>query len=128
MLGVLQQLYTPCNTLREGARRATSTLPGMRKRAREGATAEPQEPDTSETSSGVSDSEASREPSASGSEGGEVQVDFEFHDPRESDFLGLKALLHSYLDGQDFSCSELVDAVIRQARAPQCSAACFQVL
>ena len=99
----------------------------MRKRARESATAEPQEPETSETSSGVSDSEASREASASGSEGGEVQVDFEFHDPRESDFLGLKALLRSYLDGQDFSCSELVDAVIRQARAAQCSA-CVRVL
>ena len=100
----------------------------MRKRARDSASAAPQEADTSETSSGVSDSEASGEPSASGSEGGEVQVDFEFHDPRESDFLGLKALLHSYLDGQDFSCSELVDAVIRQARAAPCSAACFKAL
>ena len=109
-------------------REATSTLPGMGKRARESATAEPQEPDTSESSSVVSDSEASLEPSASGSEGGEVQVDFEFHDPRESDFLGLKALLHLYLDGQDFSCSELVNAVIRQARAAQCKAARSQVL
>ncbi len=69
-------------------------------------------------SSGASSSGESSDSDASpsGSKASAVQVDFEFHDPREADFLGLKALLHTYLDGQEFSCSELVDAVIHQAR------------
>lgn len=44
----------------------------------------------------------------------EVDVDFEFFDPREIDFHGLKALLQTYLDGTAFNCSELVDTVIKQ--------------
>ena len=83
------------------------------------AEAEEQEQPSSSSGSGTSDASAESTPCASDSEdasAGEVQVDFEFHDPRESDFLGLKALLHTYLDGQDFSCSQLVEAIIKQAR------------
>lgn len=45
-----------------------------------------------------------------------INVDFEFFDPQEKDFHGLKALLHTYLDGEQFNCSELVDAIINQVR------------
>ena len=44
----------------------------------------------------------------------DVNVDFEFFDPQEVDFHGLKALLQTYLDGDTFSCSELVDTIIKQ--------------
>lgn len=43
-----------------------------------------------------------------------VDVDFEFFDPSEIDFHGLKSLLRTYLNGEEFSCSELVDAIIQQ--------------
>jgi protein BCP1 len=43
-----------------------------------------------------------------------IDVNFEFYDPKESDFHGLKALLHSYLDGQQYDSSPLVDAIIEQ--------------
>ena len=60
------------------------------------------------SSGGAADSDAE-------TDGGEtVQVDFEFFDPQELDFHGLKALLQTYLDGEAFSCSELVDAIIQQ--------------
>ena len=57
--------------------------------------------------------------SASSSDSGsdqqqDVNVDFEFFDPQEVDFHGLKALLQTYLDGETFSCSELVDTIIKQ--------------
>lgn len=48
------------------------------------------------------------------------QVDFEFQDPKESDFLGLKALLGNYLDGELFSSSELCDAIIKQSTVGTC--------
>ena len=42
-------------------------------------------------------------------------MDFEFCEPKEIDFLGLKALLQNYLDaGVDFNSSELCDAIIKQ--------------
>jgi protein BCP1 len=43
-----------------------------------------------------------------------IDVNFEFFDPKESDFHGLKALLHTYLDGQQYDSSPLVDAIIQQ--------------
>ena len=49
-----------------------------------------------------------------------VDVTFEFFDPKESDFHGLKALLQNYLDGQEFALSELVDMTIRQASPNTC--------
>lgn len=45
-----------------------------------------------------------------------VQVDFEFYDPIEQDFHGIKVLLQLYLDGEPFQVSELVDFVIQQKR------------
>ena len=41
-----------------------------------------------------------------------IDVNFEFFDPTEDDFHGLKTLLTHYLDGEQFSSSELVDAII----------------
>lgn len=45
----------------------------------------------------------------------EVDADFQFFDPAENDFHGLRALLHTYLDGLQFNSSELVDAIIQQS-------------
>eukprot|EP00879_Flechtneria_rotunda_P000963 GHRR01001096.1.p1 GENE.GHRR01001096.1~~GHRR01001096.1.p1 ORF type:complete len:345 (+),score=133.81 GHRR01001096.1:233-1267(+) len=44
-----------------------------------------------------------------------INVNFEFFDPKERDFHGLKALLHSYLDGQQYDSSGLIDTIIAQA-------------
>jgi protein BCP1 len=44
----------------------------------------------------------------------QINVDFQFFDPKESDFHGLKALLHTYLDGQQYDSSPLVDTIIAQ--------------
>jgi protein BCP1 len=54
---------------------------------------------------------------SSGSAEETVNVDFEFYDPKEIDFLGLKALLQTYLDGETYACSELVDTIIKQVQA-----------
>ncbi|KAK9816526.1 hypothetical protein WJX72_001568 [[Myrmecia] bisecta] len=45
-----------------------------------------------------------------------VEVNLEFFDPQEKDFQGLRALLQTYLDGEPYNCSELVDAIIKQPR------------
>lgn len=46
-----------------------------------------------------------------------VNVDLEFFDPSEIDYHGLKMLLRSLLDGDEFQgCSDLVEAIIRQVR------------
>lgn len=101
------------------------------------------EADSDEGSDMPSDSESDEEPSSgsssSGSEDGsssgpevsddaedadsedpdafdKIDVNFEFFDPKESDFHGLKALLHSYLDGQQYDSSPLIDAIIQQVR------------
>jgi hypothetical protein len=52
----------------------------------------------------------------------EINVDFEFFDPKEGDFLGLKALLLTYLDGRQFDCSGLVDTILQQVRPPLAAA------
>jgi hypothetical protein len=44
----------------------------------------------------------------------QIDVNFQFFDPKESDFHGLKALLHTYLDGQQYDSSPLVDTIIAQ--------------
>ena len=67
-------------------------------------------------------SQSSHENASDDSAGGDqedeedvVNVDLEFYDPSEIDFHGLKALLRSLLDGDDFhGCSDLVEAIIRQ--------------
>lgn len=68
--------------------------------------------------SGPDVSDEEDDPDEEGEDGGqayeEVRVAFEFKDPQEIDFLGLKALLTSYLDGQQYDCSGLVDTIIKQ--------------
>jgi protein BCP1 len=44
----------------------------------------------------------------------EITVEFEFSAPEEKDFLGLKALLSSYLNGEQFDSSGFIDAVISE--------------
>lgn len=44
----------------------------------------------------------------------EITVEFEFFGPEEKDFLGLKALLSNYLNGQQFDSSGLIDAIIAE--------------
>lgn len=46
----------------------------------------------------------------------EITVDFEFMGPKEKDFLGLRALLQTYLDGTPYNVSQLVDLIIKQVR------------
>ncbi|DBB08274.1 TPA: hypothetical protein ACH3X3_008448 [Trebouxia sp. C0006] len=80
---------------------------------------EDSEDQTSHTNSDSSDGSGTSgsEDSSSGSESDgneEVDVNFEFFDPQEVDFHGLKALLQTYLDGSPYNCSELVDTVIKQ--------------
>ncbi|GIL56481.1 hypothetical protein Vafri_11840, partial [Volvox africanus] len=81
--------------------------------------------DSSEGESDDSDSDDDSGPEASSSEVEseddeegeaykEINVQFEFFDPQERDFLGLRALLNTYLDGQQYDCSGLVDAIIKQ--------------
>lgn len=72
-----------------------------------------------EESTGTSQSEShdSSDPSDSESEkGSDVAVDLEFFDPKESDFQGLKSLLHLLLDGREYDSSLLADTIIKQAR------------
>ena len=43
-----------------------------------------------------------------------METSFEFFDPSEGDFLGMKGLLNAYLDGTVYDCSGLVDHIIKQ--------------
>ena len=43
-----------------------------------------------------------------------IDVTFEFFDPKETDFHGLKALLQNYLDGKEFPLSDFADLIIKQ--------------
>jgi protein BCP1 len=48
-----------------------------------------------------------------------VDVEFLFFYPKENDFHGLKSLLRTYLDGEEFcGCSELVQTIIQQVCYP----------
>lgn len=48
-----------------------------------------------------------------------IDVDFLFFYPKDIDFHGLKALLRTYLDGEEFTgCSELVETIIQQVNGP----------
>ena len=49
----------------------------------------------------------------------DVETSFEFFDPSEGDFLGMKGLLNAYLDGTVYDCSGLVDHVIKQKTVRQ---------
>lgn len=43
-----------------------------------------------------------------------INVDFEFFDPKPTDYHGVKALLKSYLDDEEFDLPGLVDLVLAQ--------------
>ncbi|CAH9147958.1 unnamed protein product [Cuscuta epithymum] len=47
-------------------------------------------------------------------EGTTVQADFEFFDPKPSDFHGVKLLLQSYLDNKEWDLSGFVDLILGQ--------------
>ncbi|KAK9909808.1 hypothetical protein WJX75_007678 [Coccomyxa subellipsoidea] len=79
--------------------------------------------DTVETSESDTDSGSTGDFSSSESESDKekdpedddiVNIDFEFFDPTDIDFHGLKSLLRTYLDGEEFGCSELVETIIKQ--------------
>lgn len=44
-----------------------------------------------------------------------MDVDFEFFDPKEEDFDGVKALLRSYLDDTAWDISSFVDIILGQS-------------
>ena len=76
----------------------------------------------SSDTSGSSDSDDSDDDDDSSDEEGggkkkpeEINVDFEFYDPKPIDFLGLKMLLGTWLDGLEFDCSALCDSLIAQS-------------
>lgn len=70
--------------------------------------------DDNSSSSGPEVSDDEKEDSDDPDAFDKIDVNFEFFDPKESDFHGLKALLHTYLDGQQYDSSPLVDAIIQQ--------------
>ncbi|KAL2635317.1 hypothetical protein R1flu_006796 [Riccia fluitans] len=72
-------------------------------------------PNESSSGSELNDSgDDSSSPSGSSDEGGIVNVDFEFFDPKPTDFHGVKALLKSYLDDAAWDISEFVDIFLAQ--------------
>lgn len=50
----------------------------------------------------------------SGADAEQVQTLFNFQDPREEHFHGLRSLLQNFLDGQEFDVSGLVDLILKQ--------------
>jgi hypothetical protein len=77
---------------------------------------EDEEKDQSQSSdSSIPSSEPSSTSSEDDSDGcafDSIDVDFEFFDPDEDDFHGIKTLLGNYLDGNIYKCSELVEDVM----------------
>ena len=75
------------------------------------------EDETSVTSGGSDEDSSGSDTSGSESDPEQdINVDFEFFDPQEIDFHGLKALLQTYLDGTAYDCSQLVETMIQQVR------------
>ena len=71
--------------------------------------------DSSDSGGSGSDDAGEEDEADSDNEEETVDVDLEFFDPAERDFHGLKALLKTYLDGNEFTgCSELVEMIIKQ--------------
>lgn len=44
----------------------------------------------------------------------DVQADFEFFDPKPTDFNGVKILLQNYLDDKEWDLSSFVDLILEQ--------------
>lgn len=70
-------------------------------------------------SSDFEDSGSSEEESDGSEDGSDgetfdsVQVDLDFAQPEEDDFLGIKTVLSNYLDGEEYDSSGLVDLVLK---------------
>lgn len=41
-----------------------------------------------------------------------IDVDFDFFDPSENDYHGIRTLMANFLDGQEYECSRLVDGIM----------------
>lgn len=74
------------------------------------------ESDSEDFPSGAESSDEESSDDEAGEAFEQIDVDFGFYCPQEKDFHGLRTLLQNYLDGQQWSCSELADAIIQQAR------------
>lgn len=76
-----------------------------------------EQPSEDDSDSSLSSDSSLGEASDAEAEGELVNVELEFFDPSEIDYHGLKMLLRSLLDGEDFpGCSDLVEAIIRQVQ------------
>ena len=77
------------------------------------------QPEHAEADAGTSSSSGEESSSPDGSEATSMsstaECELEFFDPQEKDWTGLQALLQQYLDGREWRCGELVDAIIQQA-------------
>jgi hypothetical protein len=71
---------------------------------------------TSDSDAPLPDSEESSDDEA-GEAFQQVDVDFGFYCPQEKDFLGMRTLMQNYLDGQEWACSDMVEAIIAQVRS-----------
>ncbi len=80
--------------------------------------------DGDEFPSGADDSSSESSDDEAGEAFEQIDVDFGFFCPQEKDFQGLRTLLQGYLDGQQWACSELADAIIRQARRGSAAMLC----
>ncbi|KFM23931.1 Protein BCP1 [Auxenochlorella protothecoides] len=65
---------------------------------------------------GPSSAEEESEDDSDGEAFDSVTVDFDFSEPQEDDFLGLKVLLTNYLDGVTYDGSGLVDLVLKHSK------------
>ncbi|PRW58681.1 p21-carboxy-terminal region-binding [Chlorella sorokiniana] len=80
----------------------------------EPATSDSSSDDGDEFPSGADDSSSESSDDEAGEAFEQIDVDFGFFCPQEKDFHGLRTLLQGYLDGQQWACSELADAIIQQ--------------
>lgn len=68
--------------------------------------------DESDVDTTTTSSSSSSEDNEDGEAFDTIDVDFEFFDPDQSDFHGIKTLLTNYLDGKEYNCSDFVDEVM----------------
>lgn len=100
---------------RAAAEAELEDLPAVEAASQEQAPSSSDGDDEDSFPSGAEDSPEQSSDDEDGEAFDSVDVDFEFFDPAEKDFHGLKTLLHPLLDGEQWDCSELVDAIIKQS-------------
>ena len=69
---------------------------------------------SSEPSTSSEEEEEESEDDEDGARFERVEVDFEFHDPAEADFQGLRVLMTTLLDGKQWDASGMAAAVVQQ--------------